>query len=160
MKNLFAVLILVLFSFASKAQTEKSTWLLGGNVGFTSQSVSGGGSASVFNLSPNAGYFFKNNYAVGGMVDLTSGGGATSWSIAPFIKGYFGKQTTGKPFAQVGLGFGGASGGGSTTAFMARGGYALFLNKNIAAEFAANFTAQSGVTIFGLGAGFQIHFKK
>ncbi len=154
------VIMLVVVAYAAQSQTEKSTWLLGGNVSFTSQSASGGGSSSTFNLSPNAGYFFKNNYAVGGMVDLISGGGATSWTIAPYIRGYFGKQTSGKPFAQVGLGFGGVSGGGSNTAFIARGGYALFLNKNTAIEFAANFTAQTGVTLFGLGAGFQIHFKK
>jgi hypothetical protein len=73
---------------------------------------------------------FAENFAVGGMLDFQSGNGYNAWSIAPFVKGYFGKDTKGKPFAQLGVGFGGGSGGGSTsTALQVRGGYALFLNK-------------------------------
>lgn len=159
-KVLFAAIAFVGLAISANAQTEKSTWLLGGNIGFTSQSVSGGGSTSVFNFSPNAGYFFSNNFAAGGMVDVITGSGTTVWSIAPFVRGYFGENKTGKPFAQVGVGFAGASGGGSSsTAFLAKGGYAVFLNKSVALELAANFSSQTGFSTFGLGAGFQIHFK-
>ena len=161
MRKIFAIFLVTVISLTVNAQTEKSTLLLGGGVGFSSTSFSGGGSSSVFSLSPNIGYFFAENFAVGGMLDFQSGNGYNAWSIAPFVKGYFGKDTKGKPFAQLGVGFGGGSGGGSTsTALQVRGGYALFLNKSIALEIAANFSTQTGYSVFGVGAGFQIHLGK
>lgn len=161
MKKLLTLTAVIVLAIAANAQTEKSNWLLGGGIGFSSTSVSGGGSSSIFSLSPNAGYFFTDNFAGGAMLEVISGGGNTVWSAAPFVRGYFGKSTSGKPFAQVGVGFGGASGGGSTsTSFLGKAGYAFFLNKSVALELAANYTSQSGASVFGIGAGFQIHFKK
>ncbi len=160
MRKIFIVaLFVVIGSITANAQTEKATWLLGGDVSISVNSPKGGGSNTIFSLSPNAGYFFMKNYAVGGMFNLTTGGGQTFWTLAPFIKGYFSDNAKGKPFAQVGLGVGGA-GGGTTTSFVARGGYAMFLNKSIALEMGAQLSLQTGLTQFGVGAGFQIHFKK
>ncbi|MBX2930716.1 MAG: outer membrane beta-barrel protein [Chitinophagaceae bacterium] len=162
MKKVFITAIIAVISITANAQTEKSTFLLGGGLSFTSTSFTGGGgSTSVFTLNPNVGYFFMKNYAIGGQLLLNSGGGNTAWSLGPLIRGYFTDNTKGKPFAQAGIGFGGASGGGNTSiTFQLMGGYALFLNKSIAAEFTGNFQTVKGATIFGFGAGFQIHFAK
>ncbi len=161
MKKILATLLVVIIAYTANAQTEKSTYLLGGSLQFASTSYTGSGSSSTFNFSPNVGYFFMKNYAVGGQFDLATGGGSTSWALGPYIRGYFTDNKNGKPFAQAGIGFGGASGGGNTSVtFHLRGGYAAFLNKNIALEFAANFQTMKGATVFGLGAGFQIHFAK
>lgn len=159
MKKIYIVALLVVLGLTTNAQTEKKTWLLGGNVALSINSPKGGGSNTVFSLSPDAGYFFMKNYAIGGMFNLSTGGGQTSWMLAPFIRGYFSDNKTGKPFAQVGLGVGGA-GGGTTTSFVAKGGYAMFLNKSIALEMGGQLTLQTGLTQFAFGAGFQIHFAK
>jgi hypothetical protein len=40
-------------------------------------------------------------------------------------------------------------------------GYALFINRSVALEFGANYTkAGDSDGIFGIGIGFQIHYKK
>ncbi len=162
MKKLIMLCLLASLGFAANAQTEKSTFMLGGGTSFSSTSISGAGSTSVFTLNPNVGYFFTDNYAAGLNFALTSiGGGGSAWALAPYLRGYFTDNTSGKPFAQVGVGFGGSSGvSGTSTAFQAKGGYALFLNKSIALELAAELQTQTGVTIFGVGAGLQIHFSK
>lgn len=160
-KLLFSLALVAGLGFVANAQTEKSTLLLGGGVGFSSTSISGGGSQSVFTLSPNVGYFFTDNFAAGAQFTLASSSGTTIWSLAPFVRGYFTDNAKGKPFAQVGVGFGGVSGGGGTsTSFLGKAGYALFLNKSVALELAADLQTQTGATVFGVGAGFQIHFGK
>jgi outer membrane protein len=159
MKKIYMLALLVVLGLTTNAQTEKKTWLLGGSVSFSANSYKGGGSNTTFSLSPDAGYFFAKNLAAGGMFNLTTGGGQTSWMLAPFVRSYFTDNKKGKPFAQVGLGVGGA-GNGTTTSFEAKGGYAMFLNKSIALEMGAMLRLQTGVTQFAFGAGFQIHFAK
>ena len=157
-KLLLPLALVVGLGLVANAQTEKSTLLLGGGVGFSS--VSGGG-GSIFSLSPSIGYFFTENYAAGAQLELISGGGTTIWSLAPFVRGYFTDNDKAKPFAQVGVGFGGVSGGGGTsTSFVGKAGYAIFLNKSVALELGANFTSVTGGSMFGAGAGLQIHFGK
>jgi len=164
MKKLLITAFITVIAFTVNAQTEKSTLLLGGDLTFSSASNGGGGgSTSTFSLSPSMGYFFMKNFAVGGMFNLTSTSGYTDWSIGPIIRGYFTDNTNGKPFAQAGLGFGGVTSGGNSSnsvMFQLKAGYALFLNKSIAVEFAGNLLTKKGQTVFGFGAGFQIHFAR
>lgn len=80
--------------------------------------------------------------------------------VGPYVRGYFGGSDRGKLFAQLGVEIAGISGiGGSNTAFTPRAGYAVFLNRSIALEVAARLITGQGSTIFGAGAGFQIHLK-
>jgi len=156
MKKILAMLtICTIVSVAANAQTEKSTWLLGGGLSF--QSTSG---SSIFVASPNIGYFVSNNIAVGGEFNIITTSGSTRWSLGPYLRGYLNPTASGSLFGQAGVGFGGGTGGSSTTTFMGKVGYAAFLNKSTALEFSAGLNAGGGSSVFLLGVGFQIHLKK
>ncbi len=79
MKNLkfcFVVWLLLCFAHASSAQTEKGTWLAGGSGWFQTLRDNPITFASL-NLRPQAGYFFRDNLAVGLGVPINYSG---SWS--------------------------------------------------------------------------------
>lgn len=147
--------LLFVFAVAANAQTEKGTLLLGGNVTFTSIE-----STSSFTAAPNIGVFVINNLAVGAEASFFTSEGYNAWAVGPFARYYFGNTTTGKPFVAAGLNIGGGKDMDTETGFGAQAGYALFLNKSVALELAANYKRMSGVNVYGAGVGFQIHFKK
>lgn len=77
------------------AQTEQRDWLVGGNFALnTSRNTT-------ISLSPSAGYFFLNNFAAGGTLQLSynkSGDNKTTvFGFGPFARYYFGKKEL-KPF--------------------------------------------------------------
>jgi hypothetical protein len=146
---------LAIMSAAANAQTEKGTVLLGGDVAFTSVE-----STSAFSLAPNVGFFVANNFAVGGQFSLYTSEGYTSWGVGPFARYYFSKNQNGKPFVGASLLIGGDDNTDTQVGFGAKAGYALFLNKSIALEFGLTYNRLEGVDMIGIGAGFQIHFKK
>lgn len=147
--------IMLMAGMAAQAQTEKGTWLLGGNMTF--QATDG---ASFFNASPNIGYFFSNNLAAGLEASFVSASGANIYAFGPFIKPYFGKSEKGKFFGKGSFLLVGGE-GNSEAGFGLGAGYALFLNRSVALEFGANYNKLGeGSGTFGLGVGFQIHFKK
>ena len=152
--GLFATAVI---SMTAHAQTEKSTVLLGGNIGL--QTSSG---ATVFSLNPNIGFFVVNNIAIGAELDLATTSGFTSWALGPYVKPYFGKSDAGKFFAKGSLLVGGATGTTTDVGFGIGAGYALFLNKSIALEFLAQYqkVGKSNDGVFGINIGFQIHLKK
>lgn len=155
-KLFFVVTFFVSGIIVSNAQTEKKTWLLGGNLSF--QTSDGN---SMFNAAPNLGYFVANNVAVGARLNLLTAEGYTAWAVGPFVRGYFAGSDKGKFFGEGSANIGGADGSDTEFGFGAGAGYALFLNRSIALEFGANYAkAGDAEGIFGLGVGFQIHFKK
>jgi hypothetical protein len=152
---LLAAAIVLVASVGAQAQTEKGTWLLGGNTTF--QATDG---ATIFNASPNIGYFFSNNLAAGLEASFLSADGASIYAFGPFIKPYFGKSEKGKFFGKGSFLLVGGE-GDSQAGFGLGAGYALFLNRSVALEFGANYNKLGeGSGTFGLGVGFQIHFKK
>ena len=157
MKKTFLALIFVAAGMMSaNAQTEKGTILLGGNISF--QTSDG---TSVFSATPNIGFFIGNNVAIGMQLNLLTGEGFTAWALGPFVRGYFAGSDKGKFFAQGGINIGGATGVDTEVGFGIGAGYALFLNQSVALEFGANYTkAGDSDGIFGIGIGFQIHYKK
>lgn len=157
MKKFFLAVVLVIIGItAVQGQTEKGTWLLGGNISFQASEGS-----TLFTATPNIGIFVANNIAVGGQVTLLASDGYTAWAIGPFVRGYFAGSEKGKFFGQLGLNVGGAEGSDTEIGFGIGAGYALFLNRSIAIELGANYNKTGDNNgIFGLGAGFQIHFKK
>ena len=157
MKKFLLLFIVVMDLTTAKlqAQTEKGNLMLGG--GFSLQ-VSDGNTVAVFN--PNLGYFILNNVAVGAQFALIATDGNTAWALGPYIRGYFLGSTKGKFFAQGGFNIGGAEGSDVHAGFGIGAGYALFLNQSIALEFAASYNDIGDEGVFGLGVGFQIHFKK
>ncbi|MEO5563778.1 MAG: outer membrane beta-barrel protein [Chitinophagaceae bacterium] len=156
-KVLIALCVSLVVSVTAKSQTEKGTWLLGGNVLYSS--VNGNSS---FALSPKMGIFVINNLALGAQLNLNIDDDFTSWAVGPFARYYFGKNEHGKPFLGASLNIGGSNDGLDDTdvGFGVEGGYALFLNKSIALDFGINYYRIEGIDMIGVGAGFQIHFKK
>lgn len=67
MKKIYLTLAAVAaFTFASQAQTEKGNFVIGGGVGFNTESVKDSDLKSTgFNIMPSAGYFVSDNIAVG-----------------------------------------------------------------------------------------------
>lgn len=170
MKKTIILLAALFIGGTSFAQINKGQYLVGGNAGFTSTSVSGGGgSVTDVSLSPNFGYFVMDKLAVGAKLDLSSqsGGGATvsTFSFGPYARYYF-LDAAAKTniFGQAGINFGSTNAGGgstSSTGFQLAAGPAFFLTPNVALEIGAQFTSLSGggatQSQFGVMAGFQIH---
>lgn len=153
-------LILLTFSFFAfigslNAQTEKSTMLLGGNASF--QAVD---DATLFLFNANLGVFVANKLAVGLQANIISSEGSSAWSLGPYVRGYFGQNEKGKPFAQGTLTIGGGNGSDVSFGGGVTGGYAIFLNQSVAIDLAASYFRIDDTGVFTIGAGFQIHFKK
>ncbi|MBN7810026.1 outer membrane beta-barrel protein [Algoriphagus sp. H41] len=130
-KRFLAVLpMMLLLSYTAFAQLEKGTILLGGGVGFGSSSSSSEAGAfyaemknSNFNFSPDAGFFFKDNWVIGislpltwstvtsrslsspGATELSSESKNSSWGVAPFVRGYFPFGEKISAFGQVQVGY-------------------------------------------------------
>lgn len=136
--------------------TAKGTWLLGGNASFESTDGS-----STWELSPDLGYFIKDNLAIGGRAAIGDAGFGTYYAFTAFIKPYFGQSDMGKFFIEPNVGFAGADGADTELTYGGRAGYALFLNRSIALELGVGYQKTGDFpSIFGALVGFQIHFKK
>jgi hypothetical protein len=155
MKKVVLACSFFLSAFAVTAQTEKNTLLLGGNISFNNTEK-----VNSFTANPNLGVFVVNNLAVGGELSLFTSEGYTSWGVGPFARYYFGKQTSGKPYIGASALVGGADGSDTEVGFGAHAGYAFFLNKSIALQLGVQYNRMAEMDNFGIGAGFQIHFKK
>ena len=155
MKKLVLACSLLMATMVASAQTEKNTMLLGGNLTFNSTE-----SVNSFSATPNIGVFVINNLAIGGEFSLFTSGGYTSWGVGPFARYYFGQQTKGKPYIGASALIGGADEVDTEVGFGAHAGYAFFLNKSIALQLGVQYNRMSEMDNFGIGAGFQIHFKK
>ncbi len=149
---LFFVLV---FNNLILAQTEKGTWLLGGNAGFMSTK----GSSSL-SINPSVGYFVLNHLAGGAQVNLLVIKKA-SFSIGPYAKYYFYGNEKGRLYASAGLNIGLGTASKFDTGYSVGAGYALFLNESISIDIGTlyNQAGASGGT-FSIGAGFQIHFNR
>jgi hypothetical protein len=157
-KILSLCLLAVVLAFSASAQTSKSTWLIGGSASFQS---SNGSSALI--LNPNAGVFIKDKLALGAEGLLTTSGGFTSWAIGPYLRKYFAPTEKGSLFGQAGIAAGGYSNTSDVRLWVpVKLGYAVFLNRHTALEFAAayNFDLGEDADLFVLGVGFQIHLGK
>jgi opacity protein-like surface antigen len=157
MKKAIFIAAFILIGFINvNAQTEKGTFLLGGDISFQTS-----GGASVFAATPNVGVFAWNNVALGAQLAILASDGYSAWAIGPFVRGYFAGSEKGKFFGQFGINVGGSDDADTEVGFGLGAGYAVFLNKSVALEFGASYNKTGDIDgIFGLGVGFQIHFKK
>lgn len=176
-KILFSMLLYFTFSNMN-AQITKGNWLIGGDIAF-SYSKSKPESTVDFktyniNLSPNVGYFFWNNLALGLRTDFTHSYSKTDsgtskfdrFLLSPFAKYYFlNVDNTVNPFIESSYRFSLINENHSKE-FSAKGGIAVFLNGSVALEIFLNYlnsiTNNSfiGSQTVLLGIGLQVHLEK
>lgn len=167
-----AVFAAGLFTTAN-AQVQEGNWMVGGHVADMNFA-----SGTKINIAPSAGYFVKDNWAVGAKVllsiDSNKGGKGTqtNWGLTPFTRYYFGQNeidgllNNGRLFGEAAFGFGGEnSNEGSSTngvKYQFGAGYSYFISKNVALEGMLNFGTITGggssptTGTLGLNFGFQI----
>lgn len=177
MKNTIAALGLLLSASYSQAQISSGNALVGGTVGYNS-SKAGDAKTTVFNFSPNLGYFFINNLAGGLRVDLQNSATdlgmleveSSSTLVSPFLRYYVlpaAKKLN--VFADVSAGFGSTKFEGvknSSTALGVAAGPVFFITRNAALEFQVGYTSiktkdvEERTANMGVGLGLQIHLGK
>lgn len=174
MKKLLLAGAFAVFGWAN-AQTQQGNWMVGGQVA-NMQFTNGVN----INLTPQVGYFVKDNWAVGGQVGLNiyspqgSGAGTqTNWTLGAFTRYYLGANEgntllkNGKFFGEGSIGFGGSNSSvGSSTNGIDLGigaGYAYFITNNVSLDALLKFDGKvGGGSSFGKGdlglrIGFQIY---
>lgn len=179
MKKLLFAAFVTFSAFTVSAQTNKGQWLVGGDASFSSTKQDEYKTTS-FSVSPNAGYFFIDNFAGGLRLDLTNSTEkfgdfkfkTTSTAVAPFVRYYFlpiGDKA--KLFGDASFGFGSMKEKEDDddeiktnfTAFSIAAGPAFFLTPNTALEVTLGYTstkikdAEDATNGFGINVGFQIH---
>lgn len=161
--------------FTANAQIQEGNWMVGGqvaNVKFTN--------GFNMDLTPQVGYFVKDNWAIGGLVSLNVGSPAgsratqTDWGLKAFTRYYFGPNevntllNNGRFFTEGSAGFGGknSSGNGLSTNGLGLGigaGYSYFVTNNISLDALLKFDTSVGGGNkiangdLGLNVGFQIY---
>jgi len=176
MKKLLLAVFLLISSNAIFAQVDKGQWLVGGSAGFNS-SKEGDYKQTTIEISPDAGYFFINQFAGGLSVMYShdtqkyssSKTTTNTFWLAPFLRYYF--MPSGQKvnvFADGSYGFGSSKTTGSSSVsanyYQIKGGPAVFLTPNTALELALYYRSYGGDGYktdrnnnFGLSIGFQIH---
>jgi hypothetical protein len=170
MKKIILLLCLAASTKASFSQTDKGDFLVGGNLGFRTNS-----SSSNFNLTPNVGYFFARHFAAGAnlTVNFEKEGNVktTDLGIGPFMRYYIGESTF-RPFLHASIGYlnstykyndlKSTNNGFYTTLGL---GYAAFISQSVAFEGLAayNYTDVSHAGSsngFSLNFGFQVYINR
>ena len=178
MKKLLIASLVLTLSNSTFSQINKGQWLAGGSVGFESSKYADQDDSKTtnFQFSPNAGYFFLQNFAGGLRVTIQTekvkGSDAdNNLLFAPFVRYYFLPATQKvNVLADASYGFGsrksdGESDGYNQFAFSA--GPAIFLSQHTGLEFLLQYRSAGGDAIgddrwnnFGLNIGFQVHLGK
>lgn len=156
MKKLFFIAGIAL-SLSVAAQTEKGSWMVGGNVGNINLGFGNSTTNFSIDVEPIGLYFITDNLGIGGRVLLgvnssssdiagvKSSATILGYGIAPTLRYYFTTMGKGKIFGEGAVGFGGTStttktAGISTTesdnstGFSLGVGYNYFFNPHVALE--------------------------
>lgn len=124
----------ICFTQMLSAQTVgKGAWMIGGTAGFSSQKYKDADeSLTRFNISPDVGYFFDDDFAIGLDVDYSHadfGSSSSSlFSVGPFIRHYFFDPI----FLEVDANFG--LGDLEFTEYGLAIGYSWFVNNSVSIE--------------------------
>lgn len=171
MKQLFFSLSLFLMTINLQAQDrlniDKGTWMVGGQVSFTSIQ---GKRGTELNLSPEAGYFIANRFALtlGATFSIRDNGllRTRRFILQPGVRAYLYKGL----FAAANVGFGSTRFSTSDPSIMSstnnlfswetRVGYSFFLNKYVAIEPALYYYSQRlngyNTRTLNLSIGFRV----
>jgi hypothetical protein len=183
MKKITLLFTVSVASIMCFSQTEKGSWLLGGNIEFTfsKQEIYNNVTKSTqFEFNPNVGYFIAPNFAIGLEIGLSSiseeSNGSDEdvslFSAGPFARYYFNASKNVKILTGAAMGFGKTKGildysKHSVTAWQIEAGPAFFLRPTVALEFlvhyqAVKFKGQDAFynatnKNFGVGLGLQFY---
>ena len=170
MKKSLLLTLSMLCSFIVFSQTEKGDWLVGGTLELNTAENN-----TTVTFSPNAGYFFMNNFAGGAQLNFsyTELGQvkATIFGIGPFVRYYF-LQNKVRPFVAGDWSFesrklktnlGESTETGSS--FFLGGGCAFFINENVALEGLMGYKRtkvenNDGQGGFNFKFGFQVYINR
>ncbi len=139
-------MLLAFYSLTS--QTMQGNWMIGGSAYFSSYSYDHQeGSKNVLFVSPNAGYFIRNNFAAGALLEYShySNYDYEVFDFDPYLRYYFlsiGDKAKFLGQAKGGFRLSSVSFPGQTNKSFDIGigaGISLFLNQNIALEGVVNF---------------------
>ena len=163
-------LLLACTSLGAFAQTEKGNLMVGGQLNLNTNE-----DGSEFRFNPQLGYFFANNFALGGQFsfDFSKAGNVrvNEFGVGPFARYYFGKGQT-KPFLVSAVDYLSTSTKANNIevnsngwSFLAGAGFAAFLNRTVALEGIigyryADYSNTSGSGGLNLSLGFQLYFGK
>ncbi len=108
MKNVYFLLLSVTSITTLSAQIQKGTILLGGSLGFNNTNQDGENLTTI-NISPSAGFFLSNRFAVGSSLNLSltanDGFSASTIGLGPFARYYFNNSGPARFFGQANVGF-------------------------------------------------------
>lgn len=174
-KSLFFALLLAGAAFSASAQTEQGNFLVGGNLQLNTAKNN-----TQITVSPNAGYFFADNFAGGvnlnfgyskvGQSSVTNSYKTTRFDIGPFARYYVG-TTNLRPFLHANVDFTSSKTKVTTQTSTSNGvgyffgpGVAAFLNRNVALEGLIGYDHfayknQEGSGGLALKVGFQIYLN-
>jgi hypothetical protein len=180
-QTILLIFITLIFYENANSQITKGNWLVGGNASFSR--LQNSSSASVqfkqtnVEISPLAGYFLQDKFAVGVNPSLSFGSNTvantnTVITVGPFIRYYF--LPTGNIFnlfAQSSYAYGSVTGKGQGSGqqlntFSFSGGPVLYFNTSVGLEFIIDYATTKVVGFSGannelkFGIGFQIHLEK
>jgi hypothetical protein len=169
-KNVLSAMFLLMVSLAIKAQTEKGSWLVGGNIGLNTAK-----NKTEVALMPMAGYFFTKNFVAGANTKLSYTkdveNKTTILGVGPFARYYLGTMNI-RPFADAELIFESnkvktpnTSSTLNSRSFFLGAGLAAFINRNVAVEGLAGykrtrFEGGPGTGGFNLRIGFQVYISR
>lgn len=173
------LLISLLFIATSFGQTEKGSFLLGGNgsLSIKKYKSSGFDSHKIININPNFGYFIKDNLVIGIKTPLYLEGFNSDifsfkFGINAFSRYYFAKTEKTSFFSSANYGLSNYQHEGSYSSYLneySAGiglGFTYFLTKSIGFEtelkydYSKIFNNSVGEDNFGVNFGFQIYFNK
>ncbi|MEO7047155.1 MAG: outer membrane beta-barrel protein [Ferruginibacter sp.] len=182
-KIALAIVILAGFSFASKAQTQKDWFLIGSDISDIGLNIQKGNTAFSFAVSPKVAWFIKDNFALGGQVNLgintKKGSTDFNYGIGPLARYYFGSKDVSTPkktrlFGEANVGIfgqntkvtGSSSYNTNGLGFGIGPGVAYFINENIALEGLVKYNGTVGfgnsttVNAVNFNLGLQIYLPK
>jgi len=170
MKKIFLSLLSITIAAASFAQTGKSDWMVGGRI-----DINTGKNSTHLGFTPNAGYFFFDNFAAGGNISfdyLKSGDNKTTdFGIGPFVRYYFTHHKA-RPLVHANVNYLSSklktpmfSSTNTGTSLFLGGGLAYFINPNVSLEGVIGYSNTKYKNFEGSGGlrfniGFQVYLSK
>lgn len=175
MKKTILIVSILLFTITTKAQTEKGNWMFGGSGDYshitTKNDFGFENKYSLTTINPNAAYFIRENWAIGGILNYrnhkTDNGSSNTYGLGIFTRYYFLAPTKiYNIFGQTSFTYAINQADLTTYSqfYSAKIGNVIFLNSSVGLEFSLEY--EKGInraatnSVIKAGIGFQIHLQR